>query len=83
MSGLVNNNLNVYRRVLVENKTGDGYHYELENIDIGDADFIITDTPLNAGEMFTAETTLRNSDNITPKQYNNIMFFETLKAFRR
>lgn len=76
VEGLKNNGLHVYK------KTTDG----LEKLDNGH--FVIVDEIAKQSGLleipsdFTHPEYILKQD-VTPKQYNNILFFETLKAFRR
>lgn len=82
VEGLLNNRLYVYK--VQHNYSKDaGHTTELVPIDIGGADFVIADRQLSTSEVLTHEKTLADSNNVTPKQLHNILFFEMLKAFRR
>lgn len=76
-NGLYNNGLHVYKRTNNKGSTSSVL------LPAGSADFVITDAPLSASEQLNADNILKASKDITPKQLNNIIFFEQLKAFRR
>ena len=79
-NGLYNNGLHVY-----EHKIDISNGVKTETLAPVDWNkyFIITDAPLGTAEQLRARETLNASKDITPKQLNNIIFFEQLKAFRR
>lgn len=69
--GLRKNGLHVYQR------DGDG----IKKVDA--PQFIITNGRADLASDFVNPFSAFLTKDITPKQYNNIVFFETLKAFRR
>ena len=73
VEGLENNKLYVYARA----------KDKLKRVNICGADFVITDKELKDTEPLDAVTRNAKNKNATPPQLHNILFFETLKAFRR
>lgn len=80
-NGLYNNGLHVYEHKIDISK--DGVKTETLTPVDWNKYFVITDAPLDTIAKLKARETLNASKDITPKQLNNIIFFEQLKAFRR